>query len=192
MRRNGKRQKQALKQRQQEREEQRQFEREQRSLQEAFREDGKMSENYIEELLDNSELVVGGTDDLQEVTVAKIQSLLSRDVVLGNHTEAQEHDIRWKLEVMRIKITGMHPPEDSCVTGATRAFLFDDEMEELQPLTQQERMLVDDLIEALKARITRSREGFERQQMNTSIAESHTKTDDTADTGGGLFRGLTE
>jgi hypothetical protein len=73
----------------------------------------------------------------------------------------------------------VHPPEESCITGATRAFLYDDEMEELQPLTQQERLVIDEFIETIKAMVTRGRGGFERKQMNTSIAQTETKKEST-------------
>lgn len=169
-----------------ERKRERQHQREQQTLQQAFNQNGQMSKNFIAELLDKDDLQ---TDGLQEVTVSKIQNLLSRDWVLGNLTDAQEHDIRFKLEVMKYKILGMHPPEESVITGKTRAFLFDDEMEELLPLTQQERFLIDELIETLKARATRGRQGFERKQMNTNIAETRTQKDNQEEKSGGL-RGL--
>lgn len=166
-------------------EDRRNFQRDQQRIQQAFNSDGEVSRNYLNELLDNEELTTGEPGTLQTVTVAKIQNLLTRDWVLANLTDAQEHDIRFKLEVIKIKVLGMHPPEDSVITGAIRAFLFDDEMEELHPLSSQERILIDDLFETLKARATRGRGGFERQQLNTSIAESRTQ-DNREDESGGL------
>lgn len=168
-----------------EREREREHEQKQRSLQNAFNQDGGLDRNFIDELLKSDDLTTGEADDLQEVTVAKIQNMLSRDWVLANLTSAQEHDIRYKLEVIKHKVYGMHPPQESAITGKTRAFLYDDAMEELQPLSPQERVLIDDLFESLKGRITRGRDGFERKQMNTNIAETKTHRGDD-DSGGGL------
>jgi hypothetical protein len=99
--------------------------------------------------------------------------------VLANLTDAQEHDKRFWLEVQKIKVKGAHPPEDSAITGPALAFFSNDEMEELKPLTQQERLLIDDFFETMKDRATRGRGGFERKQINTNI--SRAETDDEGD-----------
>lgn len=176
----------SAKEAQKEREREREFQEKQEVMRNAFNASGDMKRDFINELLKQDELKTGGAGDLQEVTVAKVQNMLSRDWVLANMTSAQEHDIRFKLEVMKYKVLGMHPPEESAITGPVRAFIFDDPMEELKPLTQQERLLIDDLFETLKARLTRGREGFERRQMNTNIAETHTRNDSEDKKAGGL------
>lgn len=172
-----------------ERRRQREFQEEQQLTQQAFNKQGELSRDFIERSLDTGDVHVGDSSDLQEVTIAKLQSMLSRQWILSNLTEAQEHDIRYKLEVMKIKIYGTHPMDGSSMTGATRAFLYDDPMEDLLPLTQQERLLVDEVIETIKAMVTRGRAGFERKQMNTSIAqtESHQKKEGDNGSGLGLF-----
>lgn len=174
---------------QQERERQRQFQEEQQLTQQAFNKQGELSRDFIERSLDTGDVRVGDSSDLQEVTVAKLQSMLSKQWILSNLTDAQEHDIRFKLEVMKLKIHGSHPPDESCITGPTRAYLYDDPMENLQPLTQQERLLIDEVIETVKAMVTRGRGGFERKQMNTSIAqtESHQKKEGENGSKLGLF-----
>jgi len=106
--------------------------------------------------------------------------------VLGNLTEAQEHDARHKLEVMKLKVLGMHPPPDSGIQGRYRAFLLDDEDEALDALTQQERILIDELFETLKTRFTRGRGGFERELIETNIARTETGQDESEDDSGGL------
>lgn len=176
------------KQQQKQQEMKKDLQREQGALREAFNQNGKLSGDFIRELLSDDDMAVGDGTQLQTRTVAKIQNMLSRDWVLGNLTEAQENDIRYKLEVMKLKVIGMHPPEESVITGKVRAFLMDDKEEELEPLTQQQRVLIDELFETLKARLTRGREGFEREQMNTNIARTETGSDDEDDGGGvGLF-----
>jgi predicted transcriptional regulator len=166
-------------------------------LQQAFNEDGSMSRNFITELLSTDEITAGGAPDandegqLHEKTVAKLQNMLTRDWVLANMTEAQEHDIRYKLEVMKYKIIGTHPHEGAVADGKARAFLFGVDDEELESLSTQQRLLIDEFIEALKGRLTRGRGGFERKQMNTSIAETRSQSEEQEREDGaltGLFR----
>lgn len=173
---------------QRERERQRDFQREQQTIQEAFNQNGDVDRTFIEEILSSEDIKAGDATDLQEVTIAKIQSLIGRDPILANYTGAQEHDIRFKLEVLKYKVLGCHPPDESVIAGGVRAFLFDDEMEELKPLTQQERVLIDEFFEALKTRATRGREGFERKQINTRIAQTQTQQQNSESNKS--FRGL--
>jgi hypothetical protein len=168
---------------QKERERERKHQEDQRRIAAAFNDQGELSAGLIEELLDSDDVRVGDHSDLQEATVGKIQSMLSKQWMLANLTDAQEHDIRFKLEVVKLKILGAHPPENSTITGPTRAFLYDDEMENLKPLSTQERLLIDELIETIKAMCTRGREGFERKQMNTSIARSESEDGEEEESG---------
>jgi hypothetical protein len=186
----GSRAEEIRKQREEKLEQQKQMRREQGALQDAFNQNGDVSEGFIRELVSNDDLDGGSPEALQEETISKIQNLLSRDVVLSNLTDAQEHDIRMKLEVMKLKAIGAHPPQESYITGDLRAFLMDDVDEGLKPLTSKERMLIDDFFETLKIRATRGRGGFEREQQNTNIARTETQNEDTDQSGGklsGLF-----
>lgn len=168
-----------------ERQQQREFQREQQTLQQAFGQGADLDKNFIQHLIDTEDIVRGTSTDLDDVTITKIQNILSQDVVLGNFTAAQEHDRRLWVECQKYKVLGSHPPEESAIQGAARAFLYDDEMEQLQSLTQQERIIVHDFFELMKDRVSRGREGFERQQLNTNIARTETESK-TDDDGGGL------
>lgn len=162
---------------------QRQHQREQQLTNAAMNLDGGITRDHIERLVDTSKL--------QPNTVEHIENLFARDWPLSNLTEAQENDIRWKLEVIRYKIYGVHPPEHSVITGKLRAHLYDDEKEDLEPLSPRERNEIDALIEGLKARYTRGRGGFQQQQMNKQIAVSRTHREDEGnDSDGGRLRGL--
>lgn len=162
---------------------------EQQTALQAAMQSGDGGRGLVKELISSEGIEVGDGRQLQSRTVAKLENMTSRDWVLGNHTPAQEHEIRFKLEVMRLKILGMHPPEEG-VSGAERAFLMDDESEQLDPLSQQERLLIDELIDTLKSRVGRGRGGFEREQQNTEIARAETGSDEEVDSSsgwGGLF-----
>jgi hypothetical protein len=151
-----------------EREKQRDFKQSQNALQQAFNAQGDLSRDWMREILDTDEL----EERLQPNTVKKIQALLNKQLILGNLSDAETHDAKYWLEVQEIKILGSHPPPESKITGKTRAFLYDDPEEELYPLTPIERNQIDQIIKSLQHMITRSRGGFERTQINTSIART--------------------
>jgi|APHM01.1.fsa_nt_gi hypothetical protein len=166
--------------------------RQKQELQRAFSGETEDGKAFIDQLISAQDLEGGHAEALQEGTVAKIRNLLSRDWVVSNLTDAQEHEIRHRIEVLKIKVLGMHPPPESYNTGDLRAFLLDDRDAKLQPLTDEERVLIDELFETVKARITRGRGGFERELMRTNIARSETAVDEQEEQGGGsIFGGLT-
>lgn len=166
-----KQQRQAIKRQEEEREKQREFQREQRLAQEAFNNQGQLSRGWLQEILDTDDL----ESRLQEQMVVKIQQMLNRQWVLANLTDAETHDRIYKLEVMKLKLLGEAPPDESAVQGPLRAWLYDDEEERLQSLTAQERNSIDQIITTLQNMVTRSRGGFEREQINTNIARTESQ-----------------
>ena len=164
-------QRQAIERQQQEREKQREFQREQRLAQEAFNQQGQLSRGWLREILDTDDL----ENRLQEQMVVKIQQMLNRQWVLANLTDAETHDRIYKLEVMKLKLLGEAPPDESAVQGPLRAWLYDDEEERLRALTAQERNSIDQIITTLQNMVTRSRGGFEREQINTNIARTESQ-----------------
>lgn len=164
-----------------EREAQREHQRHMAQLQ--FDSGGRLSREFIESLIN--------TDKLQSQTVELMRNYLDRNWMLANLTEAEAHDQRFKLDVMQIKILGQHPPQESSIVGPIRAFLFDDEQEDLMPLTAAERNVIDSFFDSLKAIVTRGRGGFERKLIQTEVRES--KTESSRERGkksGGRFKGL--
>lgn len=175
----------AIRRQEEQRERQRDFQREQNALQKAFNQNGQLSRGWMREILDTEDL----EDHLQPFTIKKVQAMLNKQWVLANLTDAETHDRIYWLEVMKYKIIGEHPPEESSIQGPVRAFLFDDETEQLFSLTSQERNTIEQIIKGLQNMVTRSREGFERKQINTNIARTETETGATEQKGGRL-RGL--
>jgi hypothetical protein len=148
----------------------------------ALKGDGQLTQEYLETLLDNS--------GLQAATVEHIKSLLSRDWPLANLTDAQEHEVRHRLEVIKLKVLGKHPPQESYNRGALRAFLLDDRSEDLEPLTDEQKNEIGAIFETIKARMTRGRNMSQQEMLNKQIAVS--RRDDLTngsdgDSGGGLL-----
>lgn len=169
----------------QQREKQFERQKQQTALQQAFNDQGELKESWMEDILDVDEL----TKRLQPNTIAHIQGSINKQMILSNLSSAQVHDRWWYLEIMKYKIYSVHPPEDSLITGKTRAFLMDDPQEELMPLSQQERNTIDQIIRTLQNAITRSKGGFERKQLNTSINRAETEGKQQEESSG-MFSGL--
>lgn len=178
--------KEVKKERERQREHQKETQRDQAALRQAFNGQGELSRDWMREVLDTDDL----EEHLQRNTIRKIQAMLNKQWILSNLTDAETHDRIYWLEVMKYKIYGEHPPDGSAITGPTRAFLLDDDWENLQPLTPYERNQIDQVIQTLKNMVARSRGGFEREQINTSIAR--TESQQEKEESSGKFRGLFE
>lgn len=163
----------------------RQRQREQQMHQQQVQFDGdKLDRDYLESILD--------TDVLQEQTITKIRSYIDRNWILSNRTEARNHDAFHKLDVMELKIKGLHPPSESAIQGPMRAFLFDNPSENLTALTSAERAELESFFDTLRyAVLPRGKDGFERRQLVTEVRESRTESESIGDDDGGrlgLFR----
>jgi len=136
------------------------------SLRKAFNDDGQLSRGWMREILDVEDL----EQQLQPQMIEKIQGLINKQWMLANLTDAETHDRIYKLDVMKIKLYGEAPPEESELVGPIRAVVYDDPGEDIMPLTSAERNTIDQIIMTLQNMTTRSRGGFEREQ----IALTHT------------------
>jgi len=168
-----------------ERERQRKHQQDQQRIQQAFNASGELKKSWMEEVLDVEEI----EDNLQKNTIKHIQAMINKQWILSNLTKAETHDRVFKLEVMKLKILGTHPPDGSLVQGKVRAFLYDDKFEQLESLSARERNQIDQIITGLQNMVTRSRDGFERKQINTSIAVSESGEEEQSD-GSGSWGGL--
>lgn len=173
------------KRQQKQREKERADEKEQRRLQQAFNQQGELSRGWMKEILNTDDL----EKHLDQFELNKVRALINRQWVLANLSEAQTHDRWYKLEVMKYKIYGSFPPDESAIQGDVRAFLYDDEYEKLTALTAEQRNAIDQIILSLQNMVTRSTDGFERKQINTNIARTETEDSDGEDSSGrlGLF-----
>jgi len=158
---------------------------EQRRLEQAFNQQGELDRGWMKEILNTDDL----EQHLDQFELNKVRALINRQWVLANLSEAQTHDRWYKLEVMKYKIYGSFPPDESAIQGPVRAFVYDDEYEKLNSLTAEQRTAIDQIILSLQNMVTRSTDGFERKQINTNIARTEREDGDGDDSGGrlGLF-----
>src|SRR6056297_2924302 len=157
-----------MQRRQKQREKERADEKEQRRLQQAFNQQGELDRGWMKEILNTDDL----EKHLDQFELNKVRAMINRQWVLANLSEAQTHDRWYKLEVMKYKIYGSFPPDESAIQGEVRAFLYDDEYKCLTSLTAEQRNAIDQIILSLQNMVTRSTDGFERKQINTNIART--------------------
>lgn len=168
-----------------EREKERQFKSEQERLREAFNADDGPREGWMREILETSDL----ENKLDEYELDKVRGIINKQQILSNLSEAQVHDRWYKLEVLKYRIFGEFPPDQSQIQGPLRAVVMDDELEVLTSLTAEQRNTVEQIIVSLQNMITRSESGFERKQINTNIARTEREDTENDESGGrlGLF-----
>lgn len=111
-------------------------------------------------------------DLLQDNTIKILQKRLTEDRLISLLKRTAPEEVRHCLAVERLKLCGDHPPESSSITGPVRAFLFDDDTHDLEPLSYLERRVIDELFTSVELRLTRSRAGFERKMVRTGIART--------------------
>lgn len=174
--------KEQLKQQREAKREQREYQEEQKLIQRAFNADDEVDPNWMEKVLNVDDIEAR----LQPATVEKVCGLLNDTWFLSNLNDAQVNDRIHKLKVMKKKLIDDHPPEESHVTGATRAFLFDDGTEKLEPLSASERNILDQFFTTMENQVPRSSDGFERKQIDTKIARSERGEDHKESSSGGL------
>jgi len=98
-----------------------------------------------------------------------LDNMVDRSFVLGNLKDAEVHEIKWRLHTLYLKIKAQFPPQESDITGAVRAFLYDDTDENLEPLSDQQRNIIAQMLIGIHVFVSRSRDGFQQEMMIKSI-----------------------
>lgn len=120
--------------------------------------------------------------DLDDGTIDLIRNLTQPDFIFGRIEDAGLHEIIWELRVIKEQIKAIHPPENG-ISGEERALLFENRKRKLDPLSPQDRVLLDTAFDAIEMRVTRALGGFERKELNKNVNVSKVETE--RDTGGG-------
>jgi hypothetical protein len=145
-----------------------------------FQDDGSLNRRYIEALTETS---------LDQGTIDMLDNLVTRDWILGKLEGAEVTETKWlTLELARVEIDAMHPPRESNVTDARRAFMLDDPKEEMPSLNERERKQIENFLRAVFTRVSRSRQGWQQREMSRTINVSEVK--DQRDEKDGLLDGL--
>jgi hypothetical protein len=127
------------------------------------------------------ELVEAG---VPEDTVFHLRSLLSRDFVLSNLSEAEVHEMRWLARNLALRVFAIHPSKKSHMTGSYRQWVFDEPNQGLTPLSDGQRAKIRSFILAYIARVSRSKAGWQQEELSRQYQVSEMRTDSDDDDGG--------
>jgi len=142
-----------------------------------FAENGDLDEGYIDKVT-NSELDPG--------TVSTLSNLLSKDFVLGNLSEAEVHEHRWLTREIMIEVEAMHPDHDSMWQGRFRQVASGERRDALRPLDDAQKSVMQQFIQGVISRATRSKDGWQQEEVNKSYRVSE-RVEPESDDGGFLF-----
>jgi hypothetical protein len=123
---------------------------------------------------------------LEQGTIDLLSNLLDQDFMLGNLSDAEVHEYRWLVRVLRLEIEALHPNEDSIWQGRLRAVAFDDPSDALPSLSEQDLSIIEQFLMAVIARATRGKDGWQQEMFNKTIQASETREVGEDDDGGFL------
>ena len=135
------------------------------------------TKTYIDKITDHS---------LEDATIAELKAWTDEDFMHGNLEEAEVHEFRWLARVSKNEVVAAHPDEDSVFTGTLRAATFDNRAIAHTPLTAREEAQIHQFTQAVTARATRGRSGWQQEEYNKTITASETREVGDDDDGGFL------
>jgi hypothetical protein len=124
--------------------------------------------------------------ELDQGTVDILSNLLDRDFMLGNLNDAEIHEYRWLVRVLRLEIEALHPNEESVWKGPLRAIAFDDRGDALPALSEQDLSIIEQFLMGVISRATRGKDGWQQEMFNKTIQASETREVSDDDDGGFL------
>lgn len=137
--------------------------------------DQEFKEDHFEELVEAG---------VPEDTVFHLRSLLSRDFVLANLSAAEVNEMRWLARNLALRVFALHPSKESHLTGEYRRFVLDEPNQGLKPLTDSQRSKIHSFIMAYIARVSRSKGGWQQEELSRQYQVSELHTDDGEEDGG--------
>jgi hypothetical protein len=129
-------------------------------------------EDHFEELIEAG---------VPEDTVNMLKNLVSRDFVLGNLTGAEVKEKKWLARNLAKRVFAAHPSQESNLTGEWREFILDEPNQGLKPLTDEQRTMIQTYIFNFIVRVTRSKGGWQQEEMSKRYTVSEMKSDDGSD-----------
>jgi hypothetical protein len=139
-----------------------------------FADDGEMDAGYIDKVT-NSQLEQG--------TVDVLANLLSKDFVLGNLSEAELHEHRWLTREIVMEAEAEHPTAESMWQGRFRQVAAGRERDALVPLDGAQKAVMQQFTQGVITRATRSRDGWQQEEVNKSYRVSERREPDKDDGG---------
>jgi len=139
-----------------------------------FADDGTMDAGYIDKVTNSQ---------LQQGTVRILGNLLSKDFVLGNLSEAEVHEHRWLTRQLVLEVEAAHPTGKSMWRGRFRQVASGQERDALEPLDDAQKTVMQQFVQGVITRATRSRDGWQQEEVNKSYRVSERREPDKDDGG---------
>lgn len=114
-------------------------------------------------------------DELDAATVGMLRNMTSADFILSNFNDAEINEIKKLREITYKKVVAAHPHPKSIMQGELREEVYNDGAK-LEPLSENQKVLIDQYIRGAFARLVRSREGFQQDQFGKTISTSETRS----------------
>lgn len=124
-------------------------------------------------------------DGLDPATVGMLRNMTSADFILSNFNDAEINEIKKLREITYKKVVAAHPHQDAIMQGDLRAQVYENGTK-LTPLSQNQKVLIDQYLRGAFARLARSRDGFQQEQFGKTISASETRRADDDESGGVL------
>ena len=124
-------------------------------------------------------------ESLDDATVGMLRNMTSADFILSNFNDAEINEIKKLREITYKKVVAAHPSPRTTMQGDLRTQVYENGTK-LKPLSQNQKVLVDQYIRGAFARLVRSREGFQQEQFGKTISASERRTPDDEKDGGVL------
>jgi len=115
---------------------------------------------------------------IPEDTVSHLKALLSRDFVLANLSSAEVNEMRWLSRNLALRVFALHPSKESYLTGEWRKFVLDEPDQGLKPLTDSQRTKIHNFILGYIARVSRSKGGWQQEELSSQYQVSEIRNDD--------------
>lgn len=146
----------------------------------AFSDAGRPTREYLDSLTETP---------LDADTIDHLQNLLSKDFVLSKLQGAEKDELKWLTRNVALRVTRMHPPEDSYVQGEYRKFLYDDEDDGMTALSDAQEEEIWHVIMGVFARVARSEGGWQQEEFGKVYAVTERRESDEEGRLDGLFPG---
>jgi len=139
-----------------------------------FADDGTLDPGYIDKVTKSQ---------LQQGTVRILGNLLSKDFVLGNLSEAEVHEHRWLTRQLVLEVEAAHPTDTSMWRGRFRQVASGQQRDALRPLDDAQKTVMQQFVQGVISRATRSKEGWQQEEMNKSYRARERREPDSDDGG---------
>lgn len=122
-------------------------------------------------------------DELDAGTVGMLRNMTSPDFILSNFDGAEIHEIKKLRQITLRKVFAAHPSDDAIMQGELREQVYDGGTK-LQALTPNQKALIEQYVRGAYARLARSKDGFQQEQLGKTISASETRTPNNDSSGG--------